>query len=267
MGEVVRNAQTFPAVQRAIVPPPKTNSTPEPLPPIRWPGTNGAVSAETLTKPRLASRRLIPVRLVNTVDSFSPETPIIGLVTEDVFFLGQLMIPKNTEVHARAQAGRFRDRIASQGSWTLVWPTGEELTVAGLALDRDYDGQRWGPTDGTYGLRGSLLRSDDFEELKLFFATFLAGMTEPFKERQTTVFGLQLAPTAENAALSGVGEVLQSYARRILENAERESLFVRVPSGRTFYLYTLEPIHPPETRTAFPAVASTQTTPTTSSNP
>ena len=43
--------------------------------------------------------RLIPCELVITVDSSSIQTPIIGLVTEDIFHHGQLIIPAGTEVH------------------------------------------------------------------------------------------------------------------------------------------------------------------------
>src|SRR5581483_8847357 len=42
--------------------------------------------------------RLIPCELVITVDSSSIQTPIIGLVTEDIFHHGQLIIPAGTEV-------------------------------------------------------------------------------------------------------------------------------------------------------------------------
>lgn len=64
--------------------------------------------------------RLIPCELIITVDSSSIQTPIIGLVTEDIFHHGQLIIPAGTEVHGRAQVDRARERIASNGRWTLV---------------------------------------------------------------------------------------------------------------------------------------------------
>ena len=81
--------------------------------------------------------RLIPCELVITVDSSSIQTPIIGLVTEDIFHHGQLIIPAGTEVHGAAQVDRARERIASNGRWTLVWQNGQELNVSGLALDHE----------------------------------------------------------------------------------------------------------------------------------
>jgi hypothetical protein len=66
--------------------------------------------------------RLIPCELIVTVDSSSIQTPIIGLVTEDIYHNGRLIIPAGTEVHGKAQTDHSRERIASSGNnWTFVW--------------------------------------------------------------------------------------------------------------------------------------------------
>ena len=117
--------------------------------------------------------RLIPCELIVTVDSSSIQTPIIALVTDDIYHDGRLIIPAGTEVHGTAQADRKRERIASNGGWTLVWRTGEELHLEGIALDREKDpnGEGWGITDGSAGLRGQVLKTDNMAEIKLFAAT------------------------------------------------------------------------------------------------
>ena len=99
--------------------------------------------------------RLIPCELIVTVDSSGIQTPIIGLVTEDIYHNGRLIIPAGTEVHGKAQTDRSRERIASGNNWTLVWSSGEELRLSGIALDREADpgGDGWGITDGSAGLR------------------------------------------------------------------------------------------------------------------
>ncbi len=231
------------------LPPPqpvsKTNATTPVLPAIRFAVSNAPAPSAGLVLP---GRRLIPCKLVNTVDSSSLDTPIIALVTRDVFWQGRLMVSKGTEVHGRAQAHHLRDRIGSQGAWVLIWADGGEISINGLALDMDQKDDQWGLTDGSAGLRGSRERSGSAEEVKLFAATFLAGLTEPFQQRQNTLLGSQVLPTMKNAALSGTGEVLESYAERLLHTIEQESTFVRVPGGKTFYLYTLDPIHPPSNR-------------------
>ena len=63
-------------------------------------------------------------------------TPIVGLVTEDQWEDGNLIIPAGAEVHGQSQVDRSRDRIASKKYWVVVWQdSGKELPVQGIALD------------------------------------------------------------------------------------------------------------------------------------
>ncbi len=245
-GEVIHTNAQFKIPLNSSEPSSKTNVPSVTLPPIRFAFSNSVAPA--VARLTLPTHRLIACKLVNTVDSSSLATPIIGLVKNDVFWQGHLMVPKHTEVHCRAAAHHLRDRVASQGTWTLIWATGEEISVNGIALDMDQQGDHWGVTDGSAGLKGSIEQAMNPEAVKLFFATFLAGMTEPFQQRQNTLLGFSLAPTTQNAALSGVGSVIESYAQQLLKTIEIESAFVRVPSGKSFYLYTLDRIVPPETQ-------------------
>ena len=188
--------------------------------------------------------RLIQCELVITVDSSSISTPIIGLVTDDVWHNGRLIIPAGTEVHGTAKVDRVRERIASSGNWTLVWQTGEELTVNGVALDREKDQEQngWGITDGSAGLRGELLKSDDLAEIKLFAATFLSGAASGLTEREQTIFGSQAVPSLQNAPLAGAQQVLNVYARQILDSIQRDGFYVRVAAGKQFYLYVTQTV-------------------------
>jgi len=188
--------------------------------------------------------RLIPCELIVTVDSSSIQTPIIGLVTEDIYHNGRLIIPAGTEVHGKAQTDRTRERIASGNNWTLVWSSGEELRLSGVALDREANpsGDGWGITDGSAGLRGRVLKSDDMAEIKLFAATFLSGATGVFSDRQNTVYGSQIASTLKNAPLQGAQSVLETYAKQILDSIQRDGFYVRVPAGKQFYLYVTQTI-------------------------
>jgi hypothetical protein len=188
--------------------------------------------------------RLIPCELVITVDSSSIHTPIIGLVTEDIFHHGQLIIPAGTEVHGRAQVDRARERIASNGRWNLVWQNGQELSVSGLALDheRDPETRTWGITDGSAGLRGKLLKTDNLAEVKLYVAALLSGAAEAFTDKQISPFGSFALPSLENAPLKGAQSVLDRYAQQILQAIERDGFYVRVPAGKQFYLYITQTI-------------------------
>jgi len=188
--------------------------------------------------------RLIPCETVITVDSASIQTPIVGLVTENIYHAGKLVIPAGTEVHGAAQTDRHRERIASGNSWTFVWQGGEELKLKGVALDREFSGDQegWGITDGSAGLRGRLLKSDNMAEIKLFAATFLAGAASSLTEKEQTIFGSVDSRSLNNAPFKGAEKVLSVYAQRIYDAIQRDGFYVRVPSGKQFYIYVHQTI-------------------------
>jgi hypothetical protein len=190
--------------------------------------------------------RLIPCETVVTVDSSSIQTPIIGLVTENVYFGGKLVIPAGTEVHGTAQTDHERERIASGNNWTFIWQNGMEMQIKAIALDREFDNETnqsgWAITDGSAGLRGEIIKSDDYADIKLFAATFLSGAASALTEKQQTIFGPINSPTLNNAPFAGAQAVLQTYAQQILDSIQKNGFYVRVPSGKQFYLYVLQTI-------------------------
>ncbi len=242
-----------------LPPPPKTNEPPkvvaekrpqEPPPAALAPISLFADSAAGVAEPKSLSSiyapfgRLISCETIITVDSASIQTPIVGLVTENVYHAGKLVIPAGTEVHGTAQTDRQRERIASGGSWTLVWQPGEELHLSAIVLDREFSGDQegWGITDGSAGLRGRVIKPDDMADIKLFAATFLSGAAGALTEKQQTVFGPVNSPSLNNAPFEGAQKVLSVYAQRIYEAIQRDGFYVRVPSGKQFYLYVMQTI-------------------------
>jgi hypothetical protein len=190
--------------------------------------------------------RLIPCETIITVDSSSIQTPIVGLVTENIYFGGRLIIPAGTEVHGMAQTDHQRERIAGNTSWTFVWQDGKEMQIKAIALDREFDNATnqagWGISDGSAGLSGEIIKSDDFAEIKLFAATFLSGAADALTEKQESVFGPINAPSLNNAPFQGAQAVLQTYAQQIYDSIQKNGFYVRVPSGKQFYLYVLQTI-------------------------
>ena len=190
--------------------------------------------------------RLIACETVITVDSASIQTPIIGLVTENVYFGGKLVIPAGTEIHGTAQTDHQRERIASGNTWTFIWQNGMEMQIKAIALDREFDDQTnqsgWAITDGSAGLRGEVIKSDNFADIKLFAATFLSGAASALTEKQQTIFGPVNSPTLNNAPFAGAQAVLQTYAQQIFDSIQKNGFYVRVPSGKQFYLYVLQTI-------------------------
>ena len=199
--------------------------------------------------------RMIPCETVITIDSAKIETPIIGFVTEDVWHDGKLIIPAGAEVHGKAQVDPSRERIASDNSWILVWRTtdrmnGAELPLHGVALDmeRNETTGTWQLTDGSAGLKGDILKTDNWAEIKLFAATFLSAATTGLEDTTTSSNALtgqtNQTPlsTPKNAALAGSSAVMNQYAQQILDSIKRDGFYVRVPAGKQFYLYVTQTI-------------------------
>ena len=213
--------------------------------------TDGGAS---LSKTYAPFGRLIPYQTIITIESSRLDTPVIGLVTEDVYHNGELIIPAGAEVHGRASLDRDRERVAVSGKWVVVWRdatalNGTELVINGIALDRAKDDTtgEFGMRDGSAGLLGDLIKSDDWQEIKLFASTFMAGVAGGLQELRTqnTAFGdLIQVPKASgrNAALQGTADVLNTYARQIQQAIAKDGFFVRVPAGKHFYLYVTETI-------------------------
>ena len=218
----------------------------ETIPPISLfaDSTAGVPQPKKLSAVYAPFGRLIPCETVTTVDSASIQTPIVGFVTENVYFGGKLIIPAGTEVHGMAQTDRQRERIAGNTSWTFVWQNGEEMRIRAIALDREFDNSTnqsgWAITDGSAGLRGEIIKSDNLADIKLFAATFLSGAASSLTEKQQTVFGPINSPTLNNAPFAGAQSVLQTYAQQILDSIQKNGFYVRVPSGKQFYLYVLQ---------------------------
>ena len=199
------------------------------------------LSAETNLVPGMfapAGSQLI-CQLVNTVESIRIETPVIGLVIRDLTVAQQVIVPAGTRVLGKAQVDRVRDRLSANGSWTLVFPDGKELLVDGLALHREeiVPGEKWGLEDGSAGFKGQVVKSSSLDEIKLFAAAFLSGVSKGFQETDASIYGPRVRRSMQNAALAGSSAVLDDYARSIAESIKRDGIFVRVPGGAEFTLY------------------------------
>lgn len=194
--------------------------------------------------------RLLECQLVVTVDSSRIETPIIGLVISDVWHDGRLIIAAGTEIHGKAAVDRSRERIASDRKWVLVWSdgSGRELPVTGIALDRSLDHRDggWRLVDGSAGLRGRVIKSDRLAELKILAASFIQGLAEGFASEEflSTESGTlsRFDGTVETALAQGVNQAATLYAQSMLRAIQRDGFFVRVPAGKTFYVYLTQPI-------------------------
>lgn len=189
---------------------------------------------------------LLKCKLVNTIDSANLETPVIAVLSEDVWQNGKKVIPANTLVHGTARAGRMRDRVTAAGAWRFVWQDGRELVFNGVALDREYehDIDGYGITDGSAGLRGRVIATDDLQELKVLASAALSGFSRGTQDRSQTALGTTITGSVSNGVREGVGEVFDLYAKRTLKDIEENGYFVRVAAGKEFYVYVLQSVDP-----------------------
>lgn len=214
-----------------------------------------AKSKKIIPKDYAPYGRLIPCKTVFTIDSVNVKTPVIALVTEDVFHNGNLIIPAGTEVHGKASTNPQRETIEAEGAWNFVFrdsekSNGVELTLQGIALNRsyDYETKKWGLDDGSAGIKGYVVKSNSYQEVKLFVASFLSSFTSALKDTESVSneFGgisEQAKATTKNASLAGTSTLLEMYASRILREIEENGFYVHVPSGTQFYVYVTQSIN------------------------
>ena len=189
---------------------------------------------------------LIKAALVITVDSSSFDTPVLAMVTEDVYFNQRLIVPAGTQVIAKAAQGRSRDRIAISGGFTFIWADGREYSIPGIALDHERlsDGS-YGITDGSAGIRGQIVENDRYAEMKILFAEALQGIMNNNQSQFQSIYGLAPQNTSRNAALGGGSQAAASYSEMLTKKLDEDLDFVRVPAGTQFYIFT-EAVFEPE---------------------
>lgn len=189
---------------------------------------------------------LIKATLVITLESNAVGTPILALVNEDVYFQGNLIVPAGTQVQASAIANsKFRDRIDVRGAFTFIWADGSEYVINGIALDHQPlpDGT-FAITDGSPGIHGRILRTDDYAEFKLLVAEAVKGLMNNSQTQYQSIFGLVPENTNRNAALGSGASAAGAYANILAGKIEKDLEYVQVPAGTSFYIYTLDVFEP-----------------------
>ena len=229
--------------------PARPDATPKPPPPI--PQAIFATKEESRSEYYLPYGRLLRCELVNAVESTNIETPIIGLITEDVWQAGRLVLPAGTEVHGLAQKTAARERIGSERQWVLVFQDGRELPLSGTVLDYAPDGTKgdqWVETDGSAGLRGYMIAADKYAEAKAVLAAMISAGAGAFPSMTNIISPLTGGVTQvqnggyQDAIAAGIQAGGQIYSQRLLEGLKNDPYYVRVPAGTTFYLYVSQTV-------------------------
>lgn len=201
---------------------------------------------------------LIKCALVITLESNTVGTPVLGMVTEDVYFQGNLIVPAGTQVQASSYVangatdakeapkdGKIRDRIEVRGNWRFVWADGSEYVLNGIALDYEPlpDGT-FSLLDGSPGIRGRILKTDDYAELKLLISEAIQGYAKTQQSSFNSIYGVVPENTQSNAALGGGIGGAAAYSSLLSKKLAQDLEYVQVPAGTTFYIYTLDVFEP-----------------------
>ncbi len=253
--EFVQNIPTTPPAQTKASAPISSQEaarpTPTPKPPPPIPQAIFATKEEARSEYYLPYGRLLRCELVNAVESTNIETPIIGLITEDVWQAGRLVLPAGTEVHGLAQKTAARERIGSERQWVLVFQDGRELPLSGTVLDYAPDGAKgdqWAETDGSAGLRGYMIAADKYAEAKAVLAAMISAGAGAFPSMTNLISPLTGGVTQvqqggyQDAVAAGIQAGGQIYSQRLLEGLKNDPYYVRVPAGTTFYLYVSQTV-------------------------
>lgn len=199
------------------------------------------------TTPKLFAPRgiLIKAALVITVDSSSLQTPVLGLVTEDIYWNRQLVLPAGTQVHAKASKGRIRDRIEVAGGFTFIWEDGREYSIGGVALDHErLSDDTYAITDGSAGIKGVIVQNDQYAQVKILIAEALQGIMNNNRQQFQSIYGLVPQNNTTNAALGGGAQAASAYSKLLTTQLSQDLDFVRVAAGTQFYIYTTDVFEP-----------------------
>ena len=192
--------------------------------------------------------RLLRCELVNTVDSTNIDTPIIGLVIEDAWNDGRLIIPAGTEVHGVAQNLLSANASAPTGNGSWSFRTDENFPVSGTVLDYAPDPKKpnaWNESDGSAGLRGFFVKSDKYAEAKAILASMISA-AGAFPQTTTLLSPLggatQINSGGIESAFPGSRPEDRSTPSVSWSSLDKNPFYVRVPAGATFYLYITQTV-------------------------
>lgn len=196
----------------------------------------------------LPSHRIIPCRLVSTIETRNIQSPVIALTTANVYHHGQLVIPANTEIHGAVGGARDGDRVAANNSWRFVFgqntsdpDNGKELPFTAIVLHSAADDDTR-QQELSAGFRGELHERDPDELKKLFAYT---AIREGYDLAKDAALNRQ-RNSGGGFQLNNVGEATDAPIDRWIDNQFQrmgdDSYFLRVSGGTAFYLYTMQPL-------------------------
>lgn len=105
--------------------------------------------------------------LVYAIMSYNLMTPCVAEADEDVYYLGDLVIPKGTRLIGVVQVAHSLDRVTINFQ-TLVFPDGQEISFQGVALWYE---------DGSAGIKGKVVKHKDVVAGRIALKSVLAAVS------------------------------------------------------------------------------------------
>lgn len=210
--------------------------------------------------------RLIQCKLVNTLESNVPDTPVVGIVLEDLWWINQhgekrLIIPGGTEVHGKIK-GATRNRLSTELEFTFVWQAtnkevGLELQVTGIALEKSHEAGKKDLatiTDMAAGIPGQVMGNDNLNEMMQYLFAGIQGAAQGFQSNSVYSTNNTTIVSQDGSTKNAVAMAAESVAQMALQNLAdkiaKESYYIRVAAGTEFYVYVTQVIDIEKARVA-----------------
>jgi len=197
--------------------------------------------------------RLLDCKLINTLESNIPNTPLIGIVLEDLWWTNsrgekKLIIPAGTEVHGK-MGSCVRNRMMCNGNFVLVWQitseqVGMELQIQGTVLEKSNQPgskDRATITDMAAGLPGRVMNNQNLNEMLQYVMAFTMGLAQGYETNTTYSNGTTIVTSNDGSTKNALAHAFDAMATVALQNISeqiaKESYYIRVAAGTEFYLY------------------------------
>ena len=186
---------------------------------------------------KLAFGSLIQCRLIQPVMCGSSPVPLVGEIMRAIPDVkGRPWIPLGSQIHGTAKFVEGSDRAEGDGTWTLVLPGRILVDLKGGLLDKSLDQSngRYGSTDATAGLVGTVTRHEKANKTQEFARQALAIGAEASQDRMRTALGEIELGSARSAVLRGASSLFGGATPKLQEEAKPA---IYIPAGKEFYIY------------------------------
>jgi hypothetical protein len=199
----------------------------------------------------------IPCELISTIQtSGAGRSPVIGIVTENVYNNSDIAIPAGTYVQGHTSGMPLRDHIMTDEGWVLVWKTtdsnnGKELKISAVALENGshWNGKNWDLLDMSMGIPGYTVDNRNKDDLKNIAVQVVSGVGNglagaaalatgqiPGASGTSSMIGTATQSIGTSVA-QGASNTAQVFAKESLMNLMQSDYYTTAPGGTQFYLY------------------------------